>query len=176
MLLWLPKEILMAIYSLVLGYPVPIHFFKESTFPSRFHGPPDLALLSVSRCVREDALVAFARVNTFILNVANGVPRQWMDKGFLQRLTTAEVILPIYRGRVIHEAEALELLEYVRVYTTSGARMRFVIESRDGSVMRRSNPVLKILADMQKPGLLKKRRPLVSFEEYLELGRMNRGP
>lgn len=169
MLIWLPKEIITVIYALVLRYPVPIHFFKESTFYSQFHGPPDLSLLRVSHYVREDALAVFAQVNTFILNTANGIPGQWMNDRFLGRLSKAEFIFPVRRGSVSHEKEVLELLKHIRVYMARGARVRFVIESRDGSVMGRSNPILKLLANLQQRASQGWRRPVVSFEEHLEL-------
>ncbi|KAH0550980.1 hypothetical protein GP486_007656 [Trichoglossum hirsutum] len=169
MLIWLPKEIINVIYALVLRYPVPIHFYKESTFYSQFHGPPDLSLLRVSHYVREDALAVFARVNTFVLNTANGIPRQWMGDRFLGRLSKAEFIFPLHKGIVNHEKEVLELLKHLQIYVTQGARIRFVIESRDGSVMRRSNPVLKLLACLQHRTTQGWVRPVVSFEEHREL-------
>ncbi|KAH0544190.1 hypothetical protein FGG08_001635 [Glutinoglossum americanum] len=163
-------QILMMIYSFVLRYPVPIHFFMESTFYSQFHGPPHLSLLGVSKLVRKDALIAFARVNTLTLNTINGVPDQWMGRSFLRRLSSVEFVLPMRRGCFFHEEDILELLKRVRACVPSVARMRFVVESRDCSVARRSNPVLKSLANMQRIGKVGRRRPVVSFEEHLELG------
>ncbi|KAI9784750.1 MAG: hypothetical protein M1839_001480 [Geoglossum umbratile] len=169
-LLYLPREIILKIFCYVMAYPVSINYFKHTTTYSNFHGPPDLALFRVCHCVRDAALVAFSRVNTFILNTTHGIPKLWMKHEFLERLTTVEFVIPVRSGHAKHEVEVLDLLGYVRAFVHRAARMRFVIESRDGTVMGINDPIMKTLARMQQRTGLGWRRPVVTFEEHRELG------
>ncbi|KAI9769347.1 MAG: hypothetical protein M1840_004048 [Geoglossum simile] len=171
-LLHLPRKVVILIFCYVMSYPVSINYFKHSITYSKFHGPPNLALLRVCHCVRDAALVAFSRVNTFILNTTHGIPELWLRHEFLERLTTAEFVIPVCNGHANHEVEVLDLLNYVRIFVCERTRMRFVIESRDGSVMSITDPIMKILAYLQRRTSYGWRRPVVTFEKHLELGWM----
>jgi hypothetical protein len=169
-LLSLPTEVIITIFSYVMAYPVSINYFKYSTTYSKFHGPPNLALFLVCHSVRSVALIAFSRANTFIINTTHGIPELWLKRDFLERLTTAEFVIPVRNGHAIYEVEVLDLLNYVRVFVRGMARMRFVIESRDGSVMSITDPIMKQLARLQRRARFGWRRPVVTFEKHLELG------